>query len=248
MIALDLYSQDYRRGTFLPKKYLYFSLVSAYPSLALSFFCVMLCDQSSEAFSPFEISRCHDGSVLDIYWAFPYKKQHFVIQFDKHVLCLRKGIHGLPWASGYSHLNLSKIKSLYSNYKRKYVVALYDSDSSEKNALFVFDRYEDARVFTERRHHEKVGDLSEVDLKDFYLSDPFPWIESMDRPISLFAKIRTPHSSYELGSAWFWNFRCFLNHSFVKPSCSFLTDYGLIHCPFGFVHKDRFSRVVYCNR
>ena len=86
-----------------------------------------------------------------------------------------------------------------------------------------------------------------VGIVSCHLSRPFLWIESMDRPISLLATIRTRHGSYGLGHAWFWNFRCFLKYSIVKPSCSFLTDYGLVHCPFGFVYKDRFSRIVYCN-
>ena len=248
MIAIDLYRQDYRRVTFLPKKYLYFSLASAYPSLALEFFCVRLCDQRSEVFSFIGSGEFCDDSVLDIYWAFPYKNQSSVIKFDKNILCLRKGVHSLPWASGYSHLNLSKLKSFYSDYVRKYVVALYQSDSSEKNALFVFDKYEDARVFWKYRQHEKVGHLSEDDLEDSYLSRPFFWIEFMGHPISLFARIRARHSGYELGSAWFWNFLCFLRYGVVNPSCTFLTDYGLVHYPFGFVHKDRFSKVVYCDR
>ena len=249
MIVTDLFRSRYEKSFFLNKKNLRFSVVCAFPPLMLDFLCVFLCDQERKDLFSYGRRERYYGPVLESYWALPYRKQSFLSRLFKSDSRLRSILRGLPSTRPYrrGRVSLSKMKSLCLSCKLKYVVALYHSDSSEKNAVFVFDRYEDARVFWKRRQHEKIGHLSEDDLEDSYLSIPFLWIESMDHPISLFAEIRTRHSGYKLGSAWFWNFCCFLRYSVVKPSCGYLTDYGLIHCPFGFVYKDRFSRIVYCD-
>jgi len=238
MIMFSFADTDYKESVFLPDRDIYLSLARSH-DLDKLFLCMESYNRKARFCPPFRFQYYGLRPVLTNYKALPYKRQSSLDQFHKDIFSSRITSLGIPWSFDV-HKSLDKVRSFSSNCKKYYVIVAHRHGNVEEKVLLIFDRYSDA-VFTLR-------DFSRVRLRSLLGSDfetynswyPYVWVEYMSHPISLLSEIGSHVGNHSLGPAWCEYFLCFLRDGFVENYYS--------SSVFGFVYRDKFSRIIYYNR
>jgi len=235
MIVFSFVDADYKESVFLPEKNIYLSF--AYNGSLEKHFLCMESYKDSKASTLARFHRYGIRPVLYNYKALPYKRQSTVNRIDKNVFLSRIYNFGFPW--GYDYESLNKIKSFYSSCKKHYVVIAHRSGNIQEKVLLIFDLYSDAISVLRDFNYTNIRRILGSDFQTFNGWYPYVWVEYMGHPISLLSEIGSHARSYVMGSAWCEYFICFLRDGFLE-SDSFSSL-------FGFVHKDKFSRIINLN-
>ena len=238
MIMISFADTDYKESVFLPDRDIYLSLARSH-DLDKLFLCMESYNRKARFCPPFRFQYYGLRPVLTNYKALPYKRQSSLDQFHKDIFSSRITSLGIPWSFDV-HKSLDKVRSFSSNCKKYYVIVAHRHGNVEEKVLLIFDRYSDA-VFTLRDFSRvRLRSLLGSDFKTYNSWYPYVWVEYMSHPISLLSEIGSHVGNHSLGPAWCEYFLCFLRDGFVENYYS--------SSVFGFVYRDKFSRIIYYNR
>ncbi len=239
MVVFDVFRLLHRRSVILPNRDLIYYSASSLPGADSEIFCVLLRDMDKNYF--FNTMSRRGYSSVDVwkgYYALRYRRQSSVLLFDRDFFRLRRFFTLSPRPYSGSHDALNRMVGFYSKCRRRYAAVLSRSDFGSEKVLCVFDRYVNAFDLIRYRINKKVRHLLETGF-EVDNSYPYLWVERMDSPILLLQEYSTRFDTYDLGRDWSRCFLCFLSGSSVDDLC--------VSSAFGFVLKDEFGRVLYCD-
>ena len=242
MIMFSFVEASYKEGVVLPGKDLY--LTCAYcDQIQKYFFYVASVDPNAK---PIRV-RIVNGDLsplLKKYTALPYKRQSSIDDLGVRSVILSKvESFGFPFFydyDNYKYVRLDKIKNFYSKIRRRYVVVASRKEDSEEKVAFLFDNYSEAAYVSRYFRSSEFRDLLAGNFEVRNAWCPYLWVEYMGHPICLFSVISSYSGCYSLGPDWCYYLVCFLKNGFIPEEN--------LSSVFGFVYKDKLSRVFYSNK
>ena len=182
--------------------------------------------------------------LLKKYTALPYKRQSSIDDLGVRSIVLSQiESFGFPFYydyDNYEYVRLDKIKNFYSKIRRRYVVVARHKGDNEEKVAFLFDNYSEAAYVSRYFRSTAFRDLLEGDFEVCNGWYPYLWVEYMGHPILLLSVISSYVRYYLLGSDWCCYLVCFLRNGFIPEEN--------LSSVFGFVYKDKLSRVFYSNK